>query len=124
MSSDWIPWKGERLGAAWSAALDILIDGAWHDYAEVRRIMAKHGNVLPGTSKTILFEAKKAKVVMIKGSYDMKTRRDHRKIGITRLAWSELSDVQREWLTKPKPAHGASGDPTSGGEAARSEPPA
>lgn len=72
------PWMGERLGAAWRAALDAFTRRDEHTFKYLRKVMMEAGQIQSATVSTILREAKRSGAVRIRGKYDMKTHTDKR----------------------------------------------
>lgn len=77
----WDPMKGERLAPAWTAALKLLDDGAWHSWSEVTTAMLNASDLLPSTCSGLLYEAVKRDILERTGNYSARRKqRDKRKL--------------------------------------------
>lgn len=77
------PFKGERLGPAWQAALDALHARMWIPHAELVEVMFEASDVKEATITSLLIDARDYGVLIRVGKYSQKLKRDYRVYRLT-----------------------------------------
>lgn len=72
------PWKGQRIRAAWRAALDLLTAAEWVAFDDLRSAMMAAGAIQSQTVSTMLREARRVKAIKIRGQYNYALKCDAR----------------------------------------------